>query len=57
MIIKGKHVIRIKFNNGVVSKAYIVSREIDSMTVRTANGFDYEVRDEPNAKNEYVVIG
>jgi hypothetical protein len=46
MKIKGSQVIRIRFSNGIVCKAYIISSESDYMTVRLATGFTHEVQRE-----------
>lgn len=56
MIIKGSQVIKIKFSDGLVMKAYIASSEADSMTVRIATGFAYEVQREANSNGIHVVI-
>jgi hypothetical protein len=56
MKIKGSQVIRIKFGNGAVTKAYIIFAAADSMTVRIATGFSYEVQRQANQNGEYAVI-
>lgn len=57
MKIKGSQVIKVKFSNGVVCKAYITSTESDSMTVRLATGFEYQVQREANSNGTHTVIG
>lgn len=56
MKIKGSQVIKIKFSNGVVNKAYIISTEADNMTVRIATGFTYQVQREENSNGTHSVI-
>jgi hypothetical protein len=56
MKIKGSQVIRIRFSNGIVCKAYIISSESDYMTVRLATGFTHEVQREASKNGEYKVI-
>jgi hypothetical protein len=56
MKIKGSQVIQIKFGNGAVTKAYIVSTDTDSMTVRIATGYSYEVQRKANSNGQYSVI-
>lgn len=56
MKIKGSQVIKVKFSNGVVCKAYITHIDTDSMTVRLATGFSHEVQREANSNGTHKVI-
>ena len=56
MLIKGNQVIKIKFDNAAVTKAYIIDTHTDALTIRIATGFVYEVQREPLENNTHLVI-